>query len=686
MTTPPLGPNPLHLTRTQYESLYETLSKLQEVLFHLQIPYIVTGGSLLGAVRQQSILFCDDDIDVGLLVDEEQRKSTLDSIQDAFKEDKRFLYQREPWEGGDRIRHVCHHVFVDVFCIRPYENMDDLRTVIGWKRNGQAQSEEYVTGIQDTIADCIGSARPFYHFCTRKAIELWTKEVYLEHELYPLSSLRLGPLTVPGPRMPLQQLYRAFGNDCLHVYYASSSHQETSVTHTHVQDSSNTPLTPIVGAGGTWQHHTKTELSDEQYLSTQPEARSKRWASTHSKASLMEYVERQQEQERLWEEEETRRKTDDVIDKIQSLPRPRRTVYMDGVFDLFHIGHLKAIQQCIALGDRVIIGVTGDKDAASYKRPPIIDETQRSSIIRALRHVDDVVCPCPLVVNQKFMEEWQIDLVVHGYANDVDADAQEEFFRYPMSQGKFRRIEYYKDLSTTDILDRIRHEPPPHKWFGESLAIVTAGAPDLPFDPFPLQLRQCIQPHIHLGIEKRTKALAAIEKATGSTLYQETITDFTNRLGIEGSYTFDTSTERVREALLAAGGLHRDFDLSKIHELPDGKERMLHHMTTDYQAFQQVYDAFVRRVCVPYLASKMNAQTGDIFYYQAFPCVRVVMPNEFSIGPHADVSYGHHPCTTNFYVPLTNIRYSTSSVFLESRRGSEDWHPMLYDYGMFGLT
>ena len=27
-------------------------------------------------------------------------------------------------------------------------------------------------------------------------------------------------------------------------------------------------------------------------------------------------------------------------------PPPRRTVYMDGVFDLFHVGHLAAIAQC----------------------------------------------------------------------------------------------------------------------------------------------------------------------------------------------------------------------------------------------------------------------------------------------------------------------------------------------------
>ena len=63
--------------------------------------------------------------------------------------------------------------------------------------------------------------------------------------------------------------------------------------------------------------------------------------------------------------------------QLPSPPRPRRTVYLDGIFDLFHAGHLEAVQQCVALGDRVIIGVTGDADAAGYKRPPVIGEAAR---------------------------------------------------------------------------------------------------------------------------------------------------------------------------------------------------------------------------------------------------------------------------------------------------------------------
>ena len=110
---------------------------------------------------------------------------------------------------------------------------------------------------------------------------------------------------------------------------------------------------------------------------------------------------------------------------------------MDGVMDLFHYGHLHAIEECAALGDRVIIGVTGDKDATGYKRRPIISETDRTAIVKSLKVVDDVVCPCPLVVTEDFMRKWDIDLVVHGFADPKDKDRQREFFQVAMDAGNF---------------------------------------------------------------------------------------------------------------------------------------------------------------------------------------------------------------------------------------------------------
>ena len=138
---------------------------------------------------------------------------------------------------------------------------------------------------------------------------------------------------------------------------------------------------------------------------------------------------------------------------------PQRTVYMDGVFDLFHIGHLEAIKHCAKLGNKVIIGITGDTDATGYKRCPIINQVERIAIISSLKQVDDIVCPCPLIVTEEFMAELGIDLVVHGFANDEDVIRQKEFFDIPMKLNKFQRIPYYFGQSTTNIIQKVKSIP-----------------------------------------------------------------------------------------------------------------------------------------------------------------------------------------------------------------------------------
>ena len=40
--------------------------------------------------------------------------------------------------------------------------------------------------------------------------------------------------------------------------------------------------------------------------------------------------------------------------------------------------------------------------------------------------VDDIVCPCPLVPTLAFLREHDIDLVVHGFADETDAKKQDK--------------------------------------------------------------------------------------------------------------------------------------------------------------------------------------------------------------------------------------------------------------------
>jgi choline-phosphate cytidylyltransferase len=131
---------------------------------------------------------------------------------------------------------------------------------------------------------------------------------------------------------------------------------------------------------------------------------------------------------------------------------------MDGIFDLYHAGHVDAIQKCkdLTFGGDVIIGVIGDKDAKGYKRKPFYPEKDRCLLLSKNRDVDQVICPAPLVVTEEFMNTHNIDLVVHGFADDADFEKQKEFFKDPIRLHKFQRIGYSHKTSTTEIIHNIK--------------------------------------------------------------------------------------------------------------------------------------------------------------------------------------------------------------------------------------
>lgn len=131
------------------------------------------------------------------------------------------------------------------------------------------------------------------------------------------------------------------------------------------------------------------------------------------------------------------------------------TVFTYVVGDLFHLGHLRCLQQAKALGDKLIVGVLTDEAVAAYKRIPVIPFEERIEIIRNIACVDFAVKQEDVDPTEtlKRIALLQIDIVVHG-------DDWEENFpgaEYMRSIGKKAiRTKYYKGQSTTKIIDKIK--------------------------------------------------------------------------------------------------------------------------------------------------------------------------------------------------------------------------------------
>ena len=136
---------------------------------------------------------------------------------------------------------------------------------------------------------------------------------------------------------------------------------------------------------------------------------------------------------------------------------PRR-VYVDGIFDLFHRGHVESLRKAKEFFSgpvELIVGVMSDADATSYKRNPIYNEEDRYMIVRSIRYVDEVIMGAPLIMTKEFVKRHRIDCIVHGFSDPRDFDKQKEFFKEV--EDIFYQIPYYKHQSTTEILYKIRN-------------------------------------------------------------------------------------------------------------------------------------------------------------------------------------------------------------------------------------
>ncbi|MEZ5097839.1 MAG: adenylyltransferase/cytidyltransferase family protein [Nocardioides sp.] len=131
-----------------------------------------------------------------------------------------------------------------------------------------------------------------------------------------------------------------------------------------------------------------------------------------------------------------------------------RRVYVDMVGDLFHPGHVELLRAARGHGDQVVVGVLSDEAAATYKRRPIMSLSERVAVIEACRFVDEVIPDAPLRLTADFLVKHDLDLVVHG--DDISDETASDVYGPAVEQGLIRRVPRSRNLSTTELIARVR--------------------------------------------------------------------------------------------------------------------------------------------------------------------------------------------------------------------------------------
>lgn len=129
--------------------------------------------------------------------------------------------------------------------------------------------------------------------------------------------------------------------------------------------------------------------------------------------------------------------------------------YTDGVYDLFHIGHLNMIQTAKKYCDYLIVGVHGDDVVEEYKHHrPIIDENGRRRIIESIKGVDRAE------INRfrdklKLWELYHFNVVFIG--DDWKGTERWKNFERVLAEKNVDvvYVPYTQGISTTDIKKRI---------------------------------------------------------------------------------------------------------------------------------------------------------------------------------------------------------------------------------------
>ncbi|XP_009604187.1 choline-phosphate cytidylyltransferase 2 [Nicotiana tabacum] len=137
--------------------------------------------------------------------------------------------------------------------------------------------------------------------------------------------------------------------------------------------------------------------------------------------------------------------------------RPVR-VYADGIYDLFHFGHARSLEQAKKSfpNTYLLVGCCSDEMTHKYKGRTVMTEEERYESLRHCKWVDEVIPDAPWVISQEFLDKHHIDYVAHDALPYADASgAGKDVYEFVKAVGRFKETKRTDGISTSDVIMRI---------------------------------------------------------------------------------------------------------------------------------------------------------------------------------------------------------------------------------------
>jgi len=134
-----------------------------------------------------------------------------------------------------------------------------------------------------------------------------------------------------------------------------------------------------------------------------------------------------------------------------------KIIYIDGTFDLFHIGHIEIFKKARELGSYLLVGIHGDREVNKIKgeNHPLMNLHERVLSVLSCKYVDEVLIEAPFMVTKEIIEGFNISIVVHGSLDDNIDHLEPDPYETPKKMGIFQILESPSKLTTSGILKRI---------------------------------------------------------------------------------------------------------------------------------------------------------------------------------------------------------------------------------------